>query len=184
MKRALDLTLSSCAILLLLPLLCITALAIRCSDGGPVFFCQKRLGMGGKEFLMYKFRSMVVDAEALGPYYTQRNDMRITALGSFLRRSSVDELPQLLNVLKGEMSLVGPRPDIPDQKVLYDSIELEKRLSVRPGLTGLAQVELRSDDDHTSRLELDLEYIERRCITLDITIMVKTLRRLSGRGSF
>ena len=127
---------------------------------------------------------MVVDAETGGPYYTQRNDIRITALGSFLRRSSIDELPQLFNVLKGEMSLVGPRPDIPYQRVLYDPIELEKRLSVRPGLTGLAQVELRSDDDHMSRLALDLEYIENRCMMLDISIMVKTLGRLGGRGSF
>ena len=184
MKRALDLTVSVSAMVILAPLFCILALLIVSSDGRPIFFRQKRLGLGGEEFWIYKFRSMVVGAETQGPYFTRRNDTRITPFGAFLRRSSLDELPQLFNILRGEMSLVGPRPDTPAQKMLYEAGELEKRLSVRPGLTGLAQVELRSDDDHVSRLKLDLEYIEKHSLAADLVIILRTILRFNGRGSF
>lgn len=183
-KRAFDVVLSLCAIVLLAPLFLIVALMIRCNDRGPIFFCQKRVGLGGREFFIYKFRTMIVGAETKGPYFTKRNDKRITRLGGFLRKSSIDELPQVVNILKGEMSLVGPRPDTPAQKTLYDAIDWEKRVSVRPGLTGLAQVELRSEDSHESRLKLDLKYIENNDISLDILIILRTVLRLDGRGSF
>lgn len=183
-KRAFDVVLSLCAIVLLAPLFLIVAIMIRCNDRGPIFFCQKRVGLGGREFFIYKFRTMIVGAETKGPYFTERNDKRITRLGGFLRKSSIDELPQVVNILKGEMSLVGPRPDTPAQKTLYDAIDWEKRVSVRPGLTGLAQVELRSDDSHESRLKLDLQYIENHDIWLDILIILRTVLRLDGRGSF
>ena len=183
-KRTVDMVLSSFAIALLTPLFLIVALIIRLDDGGPTFFRQKRVGLRGKPFIIYKFRTMVVGADTTGPYFTERNDERITRIGGFLRKSSIDELPQIINILKGEMSLVGPRPDIPAQKILYDEVDWEKRLSVRPGLTGLAQVELRSDDSHESRLDLDLRYVENHDIWLDILIILRTVLRLNGRGSF
>ena len=183
-KRALDVVLSLCAIVGLAPFFLIVAFMIRLDDGGPIFFCQKRVGLNGKLFFIYKFRTMVVGADTTGSYFTERNDKRITRLGRFLRKSSIDELPQVVNILKGEMSLVGPRPDTPAQQNLYDVSDWERRLSVRPGLTGLAQVELRSDDSHESRLKFDLRYVENHDIWLDILIILRTVLRLNGRGSF
>lgn len=183
MKRAMDLLLSLSALILLAPLLALTALAILLESGRPVLFAQVRLGLGGREFGMLKFRSMVRNAAAIGPYYTAAGDPRITRVGRFIRRTSIDELPQLLNVIKGDMSLVGPRPDVPAQRGLYTDEEWNLRCSVRPGITGLAQAALRSEGTQEQRLALDLRYASEQSCWLDLKIMLWTLRRLGGQGS-
>lgn len=136
---------------------------------------------------MLKFRSMVRDAASIGPYYTSGADPRITPVGRFIRRTSLDELPQLFNVLRGEMSLVGPRPDVPAQRSLYSETQWRERCSVRPGITGLAQALLRSECTDAQRLELDLRYARQSRgwagLWLDLKIMFWTLGRLSGKGS-
>ena len=146
-------------------------------------FRQTRLGLRGREFGMYKFRSMVKNAAAIGPYHTAEGDPRITPVGRYLRRTSIDELPQLLNVLAGDMSLVGPRPDVPAQRALYSEADWAERCSVRPGITGLAQALLRSDATEVQRLALDLRYAREHNLWLDLRIVAWTLGRLSGKGS-
>jgi lipopolysaccharide/colanic/teichoic acid biosynthesis glycosyltransferase len=183
MKRALDVLLSLLALLALSPLLLAAAAAIALESGRPILFRQTRLGLRGREFLMYKFRTMVQDAAEKGPYYTAKADPRITRVGRWLRRTSVDELPQLLNVLKGEMSLVGPRPDVPEQRKLYSEADWALRCSVRPGITGLAQARLRSDATPAQRLALDLRYAREHGLLLDLRIVGWTLARASGKGS-
>ncbi len=183
MKRLIDVLLSLLALLLLSPVLLLAALAIAAESGFPVLFRQQRLGLHGREFGMYKFRSMVKNAAAIGPYFTASNDPRITRVGRFIRRTSIDELPQLLNVLKGEMSLVGPRPDMPAQRSLYSDEAWAQRCSVRPGITGLAQAFLRSEGTEVQRLELDLRYTREVSARLDLKILWRTLGRLSGKGS-
>jgi lipopolysaccharide/colanic/teichoic acid biosynthesis glycosyltransferase len=126
---------------------------------------------------------MVKDAAGIGPYSTGRDDPRITHVGRFLRRSSIDELPQLLNVLRGDMSLVGPRPDVPAQQALYRPDDWALRCSVRPGITGLAQAALRSEATPEQRLALDLDYARNHGLLRDLQILAMTLRRLGGRGS-
>ena len=128
-----DIVLAMAALLALAPLLLGAALAIALETGLPVLFRQTRVGLNGREFGMYKFRSMVKNAAQVGPYFTTDNDPRITRVGRFVRRTSIDELPQLINVLKGEMSLVGPRPDVPAQRSLYSEADWAQRCSVRPG---------------------------------------------------
>ena len=182
MKRLLDASVSLFALLLLSPLLALAGAAIALESGRPVLFRQMRVGRHGLEFGMLKFRSMVKDAEALGSYQTATDDPRITRVGRVLRRTSIDELPQLWNVLKGEMSLVGPRPDVPAQRALYRQADWEERCSVRPGLTGLAQARLRSVATPQERLALDLEYVRRHDLWLDLRILGGTLGRLSGKG--
>ena len=182
MKRLIDMVLSLAALVLLLPILVIAALAIGIDSGLPIFFKQTRVGVGGRLFGMYKFRSMRRDAEATGPYYTQDNDERITKVGRFIRRTSIDELPQLINVLLGDMSLVGPRPDVPAQRELYSTDEWRQRCSVRPGITGLAQALIRSVGTHQDRLALDLRYTREHNAWLDIKIMWLTVGRLNGKG--
>jgi lipopolysaccharide/colanic/teichoic acid biosynthesis glycosyltransferase len=176
-----DIALSLAALLALCPLLLAVALLILLQDGLPVFFLQARAGRGGREFGMYKFRSMVKNAASVGPYFTASDDPRITRLGRFIRRTSIDELPQLINVLKGDMSLVGPRPDVPAQRGLYSEADWTQRLSVRPGVTGLAQALLRSEASFEQRLELDLRYVREANPWLDLKIMAWTLRRLGGK---
>jgi lipopolysaccharide/colanic/teichoic acid biosynthesis glycosyltransferase len=183
MKRTFDISLSLLALVLLSPVLATAALAITMESGLPVLFRQTRLGLGGREFSMYKFRSMVRDAAALGPYYTAADDPRITPVGRFLRRTSIDELPQLINVLAGDMSLVGPRPDVPAQRALYSDEEWAQRCSVRPGITGLAQALLRSDATEAERLAMDLRYTRERSLWLDLRILGWTLARLGGAGA-
>ena len=151
---------------------------------GPVLFAQTRVGRYGKTFKLYKFRSMVTDAELLGPYYTQQNDPRITPVGRFLRKTSLDELPQLINVIKGDMSLVGPRPDVPAQREYYSEEEWQLRNRVRPGLTGLAQSTFRSDATMEQRKSMDLEYVNKGNIWLDIKIVFWTVRQVFHRGGF
>lgn len=183
MKRAMDLTLSLLALPLLAPVMALVALAILLESGRPVLFRQQRVGQGDREFGLYKFRSMVKDAAAVGPYHTAAGDPRVTRVGRFIRRTSLDELPQLLNVLRGEMSLVGPRPDVPAQRALYTPVDWRERCSVRPGITGLAQAQLRSAATPEQRLALDLRYVRERSLALDARILVWTLGRLTGRGS-
>ncbi len=183
MKRAMDITFSLAALLILSPVLLGAALAIALESGRPVLFRQTRLGLHGREFGMFKFRSMVKDAASIGPYFTSANDPRITRVGRFIRRTSIDELPQILNVLRGDMSLVGPRPDVPAQRRLYRDADWAQRCSVRPGITGLAQALYRSDSSEGQRLEADLRYTRESTVWLDLKIMVWTLGRLAGKGS-
>ncbi|MDO8276621.1 MAG: sugar transferase [Burkholderiaceae bacterium] len=183
MKRTFDIVVACVALLLLSPVLLLAALAVVLEDGRPVLFRQTRVGTQGREFGLLKFRSMVRNAASIGPYFTASNDPRITRVGRFLRRSSIDELPQIFNVLRGEMSLVGPRPDVPAQRSLYSEADWTQRLSVRPGITGLAQALLRSEATPDQRLALDLRYTREASLWLDLRILWWTLRRLGGAGS-
>jgi len=182
LKRAFDIVMSSVALILLFPILLITAIFIFLYDGHSVIFFQNRVGLAGKLFRLYKFRSMVVNAEKLGGYSTLDNDSRITPVGRIIRRSSIDELPQLINVLRGEMSVVGPRPDVLKQKSEYSEDEWLKRLSVKPGITGLAQATLRSSASPEQRKRLDLNYVEQQSMWLDIKIILLTFRQIVLRG--
>jgi len=183
MKRMLDLLAALAALALLAPVLAAVALAVLLESGRPVLFRQTRIGLGGREFAMVKFRSMVRDAAAIGPYFTSGDDPRITRVGRFIRRTSLDELPQLFNVLAGDMSLVGPRPDVPAQRGLYSDEQWAIRCSVRPGITGLAQAKLRSTATPQERLDLDLRYAREHSLWLDLRILGWTLGRLSGKGA-
>ncbi|QWZ08116.1 sugar transferase [Nocardioides panacis] len=185
-KRAFDVLFAGLALLLLAPLLAVVAVLVKAQDGGPVLFRQSRVGRGGQPFGMLKFRSMVVDAEQrLGELYEQNEgdgllfkikaDPRITPLGRFLRRYSVDEIPQLVNVLRGEMSLVGPRPPLSSEVDRY-AIDVHRRLLVRPGLTGLWQVSGRSGLSWDESVRLDLYYVDNWSMTTDLVIIAKTVR--------
>ncbi len=183
MKRLTDIVLSVVALVMLSPVLLLAAMAVLLDSGLPIFFRQTRVGLKEREFGMFKFRSMVQNAASAGPYFTQTNDVRITRVGQFIRRTSIDELPQIINVLLGDMSLVGPRPDVPVQKSLYSAEDWKRRCSVRPGITGLAQAQIRSVGTHEDRLALDLRYTREASLLLDIKILWLTLGRLSGKGS-
>ena len=183
MKRLMDVVVSFAALLLLSPVLLAVTIAVMLEDGSPVLFRQVRVGRGGREFGIYKFRSMVKNAAAVGPYHTASDDPRITRIGRFIRRTSLDELPQLLNVLAGDMSLVGPRPDVPAQRTLYTAADWQARCSVRPGITGLAQALLRSAATPQQRLDLDLHYVREHSLGLDLKIIAWTLGRLTGKGA-
>ena len=183
MKRVLDVALSTLALVALAPVMLAVAVAILLESGRPVFFRQVRVGLHGRAFGLYKFRSMVQDASRLGPHFTDAGDPRVTRVGRFIRRTSLDELPQLLNVLRGEMSLVGPRPDVPVQRSLYTEQDWAERCSVLPGITGLAQAALRSEATQEQRVALDLRYVREHDVWLDFRIMVQTVARLSGKGS-
>jgi lipopolysaccharide/colanic/teichoic acid biosynthesis glycosyltransferase len=182
LKRVFDISLSLLALLVLFPLFFIVSLGIYCSDKGPFFFKQKRVGRNGTEFGIYKFRSMVVNAESLGGYSTADADPRITAIGRWIRKTSIDELPQLINVLLGDMSLVGPRPDVPAQKKLYTEQEWQLRNSVRPGITGLAQATLRSEATTEQRKALDLQYVQEISLLTDLKIIFMTIRQVVMKG--
>lgn len=184
MKRLFDIFFSTITLLLLLPLFLVLFLLIRLESKGPAVFKQKRVGLHCKAFTLFKFRTMVENAEQIGAYHTVSKDSRITRVGSFLRKTSLDELPQLLNVLRNEMSLVGPRPDLFVQQKNYTDIEWQKRHDVLPGITGLAQAKLRSLAGHEERLRLDLEYVANSSLLLDIKIILLTLRMvIVGKGS-
>jgi exopolysaccharide biosynthesis polyprenyl glycosylphosphotransferase len=194
-KRLMDIAVVTLMLPLLLPVIGLIALAIKLDSPGPVFFMQERVGLHKRRFWMLKFRTMVKDAgrrqaelehlnEATGPIFKIANDPRITRAGRFLRRSSLDELPQLLHVLTGEMSLVGPRPMSLRDVDLFDQGIQRKRFSVKPGLTCLWQISGRSELPFSKWLELDLEYIERWSLGLDLKIFFKTIPAvLSGRGA-
>jgi lipopolysaccharide/colanic/teichoic acid biosynthesis glycosyltransferase len=183
MKRLFDIAGAAAALLLLSPLLLGTALAVALDGGLPVLFRQIRVGRHGQAFGMLKFRSMVKNAAAIGPYFTSAADPRITRVGRFIRRTSLDELPQLINVLRGDMSLVGPRPDVPAQQALYTPVDWAERCSVRPGITGLAQALYRSDSTEAQRLAADLRYAREATLWLDLKICWWTLKRLTGQGA-
>lgn len=194
-KRAIDIAGASVALVLLSPVLVTTALAIKLTSRGPVFYVSDRVGKEGEVFRFLKFRTMHVEAdrakgelidlnEVDGPVFKIKDDPRITRLGRLLRRSSIDELPQLFHVLSGRMSLVGPRPPIPEEVEQYSDYEMG-RLSVKPGLTCLWQVNGRSTLDFDTWVKLDLEYINTWTIPTDLLILVRTVPAvLSGRGAF
>jgi exopolysaccharide biosynthesis polyprenyl glycosylphosphotransferase len=188
-KRFLDVVLSFVTLIVALPIMSLVALAIWLEDGGPVLYRQERTGMHARPFQMLKFRSMYRDAEAHGPRWAGNNDSRITRVGRFIRKYRLDELPQLFNVLGGEMSWIGPRPERPVFcEMLGEQIPLySQRHSVRPGITGWAQVRYQygsSVDDAKTKLEYDLFYIKHMSIVLDIVILFETAKvMLYGWGS-
>ncbi len=184
-KRGVDLVVSAIGVVFTIPLVGVLALAIHVSSGSPVFFGQQRVGRFGRSFTMWKFRTMVPDAERRlaevashnevdGPAFKLRGDPRITPIGAFLRRTSLDELPQLWNVLRGEMSLVGPRPPLRSEVDRYERWQL-RRLSMKPGLTGLWQVSGRSNLPFERWMALDLEYIDRWSLWLDLLVLARTV---------
>ncbi|WP_238903643.1 sugar transferase [Clostridium sp. YIM B02506] len=189
-KRFIDIFCSSLGILLLSPVFIIVGTIIKLDSKGPVIFSQKRVGKDGKEFKMYKFRSMVVNAEELkkklmhqnemsGPMFKMKDDPRITKIGKFIRKTSIDELPQLINVLKGEMSLVGPRPSLPKEVAQFEPWMM-RRLDVKPGLTCYWQVSGRNNIDFDDWMKLDIKYVQDRSIKLDIKLIFKTVFVLFG----
>jgi lipopolysaccharide/colanic/teichoic acid biosynthesis glycosyltransferase len=194
-KRLLDLTLTLPGLLALAPLFLAIALAVRLSSPGPVFFVQTRIGHGGQPFGMVKFRSMYRDAEARraallaqsdrqGLCFKARNDPRVTPVGRILRRLSLDELPQLFNVLAGQMSLVGPRPALPEEVAAYPARALG-RLAVLPGITGPWQVSGRAEIGFDAMVEMDLAYARRPSLRADLTFLARTLSAVvSGRGAY
>lgn len=193
--RILDLVLVSLGLLILLPLFVVIAIAIKLDSPGPILFIQKRVGCDGRIFNCLKFRSMRIDAEAIrkhleqqnertGPVFKMRNDPRVTRTGRLLRRSSLDELPQLINVLLGDMSIVGPRPALPSEVAQYTEHQIG-RLAVLPGLTGLWQVSGRASLSFESMIELDLLYVQQRSVWTNIRIMALTIPAvLTARGAY
>ena len=194
-KRCIDIVGGAVLLVVLLPLLLVTAAAVLVSSRGPVLFLHERVGRDGKAFGMLKFRSMRVGAheardeilhlnQATGPVFKIADDPRITAVGRVIRKLSIDELPQLVNVLKGDMSLVGPRPPLPEEYATYSERE-RGRLAVTPGITCIWQVSGRSDLDFETWVEMDLEYIESWTIRKDLALMLQTIPAVvSGRGAY
>jgi len=189
-KRIFDFLVSLVGIIILSPIFIIVSIAIKIDSRGSILFLQKRVGKDGKEFNIYKFRTMVTDAEKLGKQITIGNDSRITKVGAFLRKFKIDELPQLFNVLLGDMSLVGPRPEVPKYVALYND-EQKKVLSIRPGITDMASLRYKDENDilgkvdnpeeyyinviMKDKLSLNLEYIEKSNVFFDIYLIVKTI---------
>ncbi len=194
MKRLIDAFVSLAVLIVFLPMMLIVAIVIKLTSPGPVFFSQNRVGMNQRQFRLYKFRSMVADAEARkgeiqhlnerdGPAFKIENDPRTTAIGRFIRKLSIDELPQLLNVLNGEMSLVGPRPPLPEEVKRYEWL-FRKRLSVKPGITCIWQISGRNSVSFEDWMEMDHEYIENWSLLLDLKILLKTVPAvLFGKGA-
>ncbi len=192
-KRLLDVTLASLVLVVTAPILAISAVAIKVDDGGPVIFRQRRVGRNGATFLMPKLRSMSVDAERRkgdlehlnerggGPLFKVAHDPRVTKIGRLLRASSIDELPQLISVIRGEMSLIGPRPALPSEVTQFDA-RLASRHDVRPGVTGLWQVEERDNGSFEAYRRLDLYYVDNWSLLLDVTILAHTVPAVLGRG--
>jgi lipopolysaccharide/colanic/teichoic acid biosynthesis glycosyltransferase len=199
-KRLIDVVGSTVTLLVALPLLAVVALLVLILDGRPVLFRQERVGRGGRPFTMLKFRTMVGGAERMlgalqtrnerhGPLFKLTDDPRVTTLGRFLRNSSLDELPQLFNVLRGDMSLVGPRPALASETAQFNAALREARQQVRPGITGLWQIKARDDPAFDEYERLDILYVEARTLRLDLAILALTLpavlrsavRRMGGR---
>lgn len=190
-KRIIDIIGALTGIILTSPVLIIVAIWIKIDSKGPVFFAQSRVGRDGALFMIYKFRSMCTDAEVLlgklkkenemssGPMFKMKDDPRITKIGKFIRKTSIDELPQLINILKGDMSLVGPRPSLPKEVVQFTPFQ-KRRLVAKPGLTCYWQVNGRSDVSFEQWMEMDVEYIEERNTWIDITLIFKTVGVLFG----
>ncbi len=195
-KRVLDLAIALLILLVLSPLLLFVAFLVKIWDRGPVFFTQVRVGKGGEEFACYKFRSMVLNAEQLKAQLLNQNhhadnrtfmfprDPRITWIGRIIRKTSIDELPQLWNVVRGEMSLVGPRPPVPSEVNLYSDRD-RRRLHVQPGITCIWQVSGRGNLPFSEQVRLDLEYIQNRSLALDTKLLLLTIPAvLTGRGAY
>jgi exopolysaccharide production protein ExoY len=198
LKRAVDISIASVVVVLLLPLIVLIGLTIKLSMGGPVIYAHRRVGHNGAPFNCYKFRTMAVNSDELLRKYLAsdpdaaqewlstrklRNDPRVTALGNALRRSSLDELPQLLNVLRGEMSCVGPRPIVAEELEIYGR-HAKEYLRARPGMTGAWQVSGRSDTTYQERVALDCAYVSNWSVWLDLLILLKTIPAAIGsRGS-
>ena len=189
-KRMIDVIGALCGILLLLPVMIVVAIRIKIDSKGPIFFAQERVGQDGRGFMMYKFRSMCTDAEYLleklqdknemsGPMFKIKEDPRVTKIGKFIRKTSIDELPQLFNILKGEMSLVGPRPSLPKEVAQFTSFQ-KQRLVAKPGLTCYWQTSGRSDVSFEEWMEMDVEYIGERNTWVDIRLIFKTVGVLFG----
>jgi lipopolysaccharide/colanic/teichoic acid biosynthesis glycosyltransferase len=190
MKRAFDLLTSCIGGLLLAPVFVVTALAVKIGDGGPVFYRQQRIGREGRPFGIWKFRTMSVGADRTGPSITKTGDTRVTRLGRFLRKSKLDEIPQLWNVLRGEMSLVGPRPEMPKYVALYTD-EQKAVLKLRPGITDLASLEFRNEEELLAaapdaetfyrefciprKIELNLQYAARASLVSDLAMIFATI---------
>lgn len=177
-KRIFDLICASCGLIILSPLFCLVALLIKLDSEGPIFFTQMRGGRGGIHFKIFKFRTMYADSETKGlGYKTHSKDSRITRVGRVLRKTSIDELPQLINVIKGEMSLIGPRPALTIQTDRYTDYQ-KQRLSMRPGMTGYAQVHGRNLISWDEKIEMDVFYVKNFSLWLDIRILLKTIKVL------
>jgi len=185
LSRALDVALSAALLLITSPLLALAAIVIRLESRGPVFYRQLRVGRAGEPFQLWKLRTMVPGAESMGAgIYVLEGDPRITRTGRLLRRFSLDELPNLVNVLKGDMAIVGPRPTVQEQVDRYTDRQ-RRRLEVKPGITGWAQVNGRTSLSWPERIELDVWYVEHRSMRLDIRILTKTARMLAtGHGLY
>ena len=195
LKRTIDLVLSSAALVVLSPGMLLVMAVIRADSPGRPIYVQKRVGKDGRIFNMYKFRSMCVNADAKlnelkeqnemdGPVFKMAHDPRVTRVGHFIRKYSIDELPQLINIIKGDMSIVGPRPPIPDEVSQYNAHQAE-RLTVVPGLTCYWQISGRSDVSFEEWVELDLKYIRERSLLTDIRIIFKTFKAvLTGQGAY
>ncbi|MFN7857600.1 MAG: sugar transferase [Acidovorax sp.] len=195
-KRAFDIAFSATVLLLLAPLLAVIALWVRCDSPGPIFYLQGRVGRHGQPFRIYKVRTMRVGADAAGPQITIGRDARITRAGHFLRRTKLDELPQFANVLRGDMSVVGPRPEVPRYVALYPSDLAAQVLSVRPGITDLASLAFRNEGELLARsddpertyvqdilpakLQYACQYVQTRSLWLDLSIIVHTVAALAG----
>jgi lipopolysaccharide/colanic/teichoic acid biosynthesis glycosyltransferase len=184
-KRVFDVAIATVGLILLSPVLAVIAIWVRIGDGSPAVFRQTRVGLQGRPFEMIKFRTMEIDAEARladveglneinGPAFKLTDDPRVSQTGRFLRRFSLDELPQLWNVLRGEMSIVGPRPPLPSEVVNYD-IWHRRRLTMKPGMTGLWQVAARREAEFDRWVRMDLEYIDRWSLWLDVKIILRTI---------
>lgn len=178
-KRVMDIVISLLGVIVTSPILIITAIAIKLESKGPIIFKQERLGVGGKIFKIYKFRSMCVGAEK-GGVYESKNDSRVTRVGKFIRKTSIDELPQFFNILKGDMSLIGPRPTLTYHPWPYEQYtEIQKqRFNVRPGVTGWAQVNGRKEVPWDKRLEYDVEYVNNLSFKMDMNIFMKTIYKV------
>ena len=196
LKRLVDIVGGAFALLVFSPIFIGTALAIKLDDGGPVFYRQTRVGRGGRLFGMWKFRSMIVNADAVkdkllaqnqhgeGVTFKMKDDPRITRVGKWIRKLSLDEFPQFYNVLRGEMSLVGPRPPVPREVAEYKAIHL-RRLRVRPGITCIWQISGRSEIDFEGQVRLDLQYIQSEGFFSDLWILIKTVPAVVfGKGAY
>ncbi|MDB8460329.1 sugar transferase [Turicibacter sanguinis] len=175
MKRCFDLISSLMAIILFSPILLVLALIIKCSSPGPVLFKQRRMGLNNQEFMIYKFRTMRIDTPNVATHLLKNPEQYITPIGKFMRKTSLDELPQLFNILKGEMSVVGPRPALYNQ---YDLIEMRTKVNVhkvRPGLTGLAQVSGRDELDLENKVYFDQQYLEKQSFIYDLKLIYLTI---------
>jgi len=186
-KRLMDILGSMIGLILLSPFFLLIALSIKLTSKGPIFYKQERLGKNGKVFEIYKFRTMIVNAENIGDglFVKTEQDKRITKVGRILRATSLDELPQLWNVLVGDMSLVGPRPPVPYHPYKYEEYSevQKKRFNMKPGMTGLAQVTVRNSVPWDERILADIEYVENFNILLDIKILFKTIQKVFARES-